>query len=192
MQRLLKELFDTHYRDVYRYFYSLSHDATLSEDLTSEVFLEVVKSIHRFRGEADVKTWIFSIARHRWFAYLRRKKRQSGERTYLSDCTVDVHTGAHASRGRVSVEVYLNEFLESTDPTPEDACLCKELQEQIQKLIDAEPERTRRIVEMRMNGFSFHEIGREFGISESSARVIDFRAKARMRQILKKEGFDIG
>lgn len=162
MQRLLKELFDTYYQDVYRYLYSLSHDAALSEDLTSEVFLEVVKSIHKFRGEADVKTWLFSIARHRWFAYLRKKKRQ-------------VPT----------------EFLESAVPSPEDAYLYRELQERIQELLDAEPERTRHIVEMRMNGFSFHEIGMEFGISENSARVIDFRAKAKIRQILKKEGFDI-
>ena len=76
MQTLLKELFSTYYKDVYTYLYSLSHDASLSEDLTSEVFLEVVKSIATFRGESDIKTWLFSIARHKWFAYLRQKKRQ--------------------------------------------------------------------------------------------------------------------
>lgn len=76
MQTLLKELFSTYYKDIYTYLYSLSHDAPLSEDLTSEVFLEVVKSIATFRGESDIKTWLFSIARHKWFAYLRQKKRQ--------------------------------------------------------------------------------------------------------------------
>lgn len=121
MRRLLEELFRTYHNDVYRYLYSLSHDASLSEDLASEVFLKVVKSIGSFRGEADIKTWLFSIARHEWY--------------------------------------------------------------------EQEPERTRNIVLMRLDGYSFYEIGTKFGISESSARVIDFRTKEKLRKILKKEGF---
>ena len=193
MQRLLKELFDTYYQDVYRYLYSLSRDAALSEDLTSEVFLEVVKSIHQFRGESDVKTWLYSIARHRWFAHLRKKKRQAGDGGYLSDCTVELHAGTEAARRgkKIAAEIYLSEFLESREMSPEDACLYRELLERIHELLKKETERTRNIVEMRMDGYSFHEIGIAFGISESSARVIDFRAKTKIRQILKKEGFDI-
>ena len=41
---------------------------------------------------------------------------------------------------------------------------------------------------MRIEGYSFHEIGMKYGISESSARVIDFRAKEKIRKILKEEG----
>ncbi len=69
MKKLLAELFETYHKDIFTYLYSLSRDASLSEDLTSEVFLEVVKSIATFRGESDVKTWLFTIARRRWFAY---------------------------------------------------------------------------------------------------------------------------
>ena len=76
MKQLLAELFEKYYIDVYTYLYSLCHDASLSEDLASDVFLEVVKSISSFRGQSDIKTWLFSIARHRWFTYLKRKKRQ--------------------------------------------------------------------------------------------------------------------
>ena len=76
MKQLLAELFEHYYKDVYTYLYSLCHDASLSEDLASEVFLEVVKSISTFRGKSDIKTWIFSIARHRWFANLTKKNRQ--------------------------------------------------------------------------------------------------------------------
>ena len=76
MQRLLEKLFHTYYKDIYRYLYSLTHDASLSEDLASDVFLEVVKSIASFRGEADMKTWMFSIARHKWMDSLRKKNRR--------------------------------------------------------------------------------------------------------------------
>ena len=76
MKQLLAELFEQYYKDVYTYLYHLSRDPSLSEDLASEVFLETVKSVSTFRGESDIKTWLFSIARHRWFAYLKQKNRQ--------------------------------------------------------------------------------------------------------------------
>lgn len=76
MNELLAELFNHYYKDIYTYLYSLCRDVSLSEDLTSDVFLEVVKSIATFRGESDIKTWLFSIARHKWYMYLRKKSRQ--------------------------------------------------------------------------------------------------------------------
>lgn len=164
MQRLLEKLFYTYYKEIYRYLYSLTHDVSLSEDLASEVFLEVVKSIASFRGESDIKTWMFSIARHKWCDYLRKKHRQ-----------VETET--------------LTEFLGSTEKGPDERYLDRELLEQIEVLLEAEPERTRKVVRMRMEGFSFHEIGKALGISESSARVIYFRTKEKIRQILEKEGW---
>lgn len=164
MRRLLEELFRTYHNDVYRYLYSLSHDASLSEDLASEVFLKVVKSIGTFRGEADIKTWLFSIARHEWYDYLRKKNRQ-------------IRTEA------------MTEFCESMDLGPEAQYHTLEIIRRIYRLLEQEPERARSIVMMRLDGYSFYEIGQKFGISESSARVIDFRTKDKLRKILKKEGF---
>ena len=56
------------------------------------------------------------------------------------------------------------------------------------RLLDSEPPRTKDIVLMRIEGYSFSEIARKHGISESSARVIDYRAKNRIRKHLAKEG----
>ena len=66
--------------------------------------------------------------------------------------------------------------------------LDKELLERVQVLLEEEPERTRNIVNLRLEGYSFYEIGKLQGISESSARVIYFREKEKLRQILVKEG----
>ena len=164
MRRLLEELFSKYYKDVYIYLYSLSRDASLSEDLTQDVFLEVVKSIVTFRGESDIKTWIFSIARHKWYSYLRKNSQQAK----IED---------------------LSEFIESNEKTPEERYQDEEIANRIYALLDLEPERTRSIVAMRLEGYSFYEIGAEHGVSENSARVIDFRAKTKIRQILTKEGF---
>ena len=164
MQRLLEKLFHTYYKDIYRYLYSLSHDASLSEDLASEVFLEVVKSVASFRGESDIKTWMFSIARHKWCDYLRKKHRQ-----------IETET--------------LTEFIGGEEKGPDERYLDRELLERIKVLLQEEPERTRNVVQMRMEGFSFYEIGKKQGISESSARVIYFRVKQKLKQTLEKEGW---
>ncbi len=160
------ELFSAYYKDIYRYLYSLCRDVSVAEDLSSEVFLEVVKSISSFRAESDVKTWLFSIARFRWLNYLRRKKRtiQAAE---------------------------LDELTEREQPSAvsaEKTLLDRELVDRIYAIINEEKERPREVALMRIDGYSFYEIGKRLGISENSARVMFFRTKEKIREKLKKEG----
>jgi len=175
VQRLLEKLFHTYYKDIYRYLYSLTRDASISEDLTSEVFLEVVKSIARFRGESDIKTWLFSIARHKWIDYLRKKNRRV-ETEVLSELVGEQAAFVGRASGATNTKGIEEQYLE------------KELLERIYTLLEEEPERARAIVKLRMEGYSFHEIAKKENISESSARVIYFRVKEKLRQTLEKEG----
>ena len=164
MENLLETLFHRHHRDVYLYLYSLSHDWETAEELTAETFLEVVQALPRFRGDSDVKTWLFAIARHRWTHWLRRQKREP-------------------------TAVLLDDLLESHGPTPEEQLCTKAAADRVRTLLAQEPERTSTIVTLRLSGLSFHEIGEAVGISENSARVIDFRTRTKLRKQLKKEGF---
>lgn len=164
MQTLLAQLFSRYHREVYLYLYSLSHDADLSEELAAETFLEVVKSLHRFRGDSDVKTWLFTIARRQWLGWLRKK-------------------------GRHPETVLLDELLESGEPTPEGRLCTRSASERVRQLLSREPERTQRIFQLRLEGYSFREIADAVGVSENSARVIDFRVRSKLRETMKKEGF---
>jgi RNA polymerase sigma factor (sigma-70 family) len=47
-----------------------------AEDTTQEVFIEVFKSVHGFKGESKLSTWIYRIAVIKAYEYLRRKKRK--------------------------------------------------------------------------------------------------------------------
>ncbi|MBR6800439.1 MAG: sigma-70 family RNA polymerase sigma factor [Eubacteriaceae bacterium] len=165
MKRLLETLFKTYYRDVVNYLYSLSRDIALSEDMAMDVFVEVVKSVHKFRGESDIKTWLFSIARHKWFNYLRKKNRTPATEA-------------------------LSEFLPSEESPLEESVYEKALTERIYSLIDEEPQRTKDIILSRLEGLSFYEISKQHDISESSARVIFFRAKTKIKEKLIKEGYE--
>lgn len=159
----IDKLYERYHRDVQRYLLGLTRDACLTEDLLSETFCAAITALPRFRGDADVKTWLFTIARHKWLDSLRRK---------------------------VPADVSLTElYIADTAPGPELRLLRREAARRALELLDREEIRTRKIVKMRIEGHSFYEIGKAFGIREGSARVIDFRARSKIRTILEQEGY---
>jgi RNA polymerase sigma-70 factor (ECF subfamily) len=64
--------------EVYALLYRLTEDAEEARDLTQETFLRAFQYIDRFRGDADLKTWLYRIAinqaRNRWRWWRRRKR----------------------------------------------------------------------------------------------------------------------
>lgn len=158
-------IYERYKKDVYYFLYHLSQNQEVSEDLTSEVFLQAIKSLPTFKGDSTIKTWLFGIARLKWFEYIRKEQRIKS----LNEKLV----------------LYVNEI----DFFCEDTILDKQTIDRILELLNIETERTRRVVLMRVEGFAFYEIANELSISESSARVIDFRTKKKIKQILIKEGF---
>ena len=69
----LEELYRRYRMDLYRYLCFLTHDPVQAEDLLSETFVRVIKRLPTFRGECEVKTWLFGIARNIWLESLRRR-----------------------------------------------------------------------------------------------------------------------
>ncbi|HHZ14046.1 MAG: RNA polymerase sigma factor [Caldicoprobacterales bacterium] len=159
----IKDIYARYKQDVYIYLVSLTHDPILSEDLVSETFLAAIQSLHNFKGNSDIKTWLFSIARNKWYGYLRKNK-------YATDLD-----------SLAKVYLYREENLEKS-------FIDKTIANKIMMLLEDEDERKRGIVLMRIEGYSFYEIAMKYNISESSARVIDFRTKKKIRGILEKEG----
>lgn len=158
----METLYRRYRREVFAYLLSLTRDAALAEDLLSETFLGALAALPAFRGGADIKTWLFSIARNRWLQYLRRKKKALS----VQDLAL----------------LHLEESLLETAER-------KETANRAAALLALEDERSRRVFLRRVEGFSYLEIARELGISEGSARVIDFRVRKRIRSALQKEEF---
>src|SRR5688572_32989053 len=68
--------------EIYGLLYRLTENAEEARDLTQETFLRAFQSIGQFRGESDLRTWIYRIAinqaRNRW--------RRSEERRVGKEC----------------------------------------------------------------------------------------------------------
>lgn len=164
MSPILK-LYEQYRGDVFRYLAGLTHDADLAEELVSETFCAAIAALPRYRGDADVKTWLFGIARHKWYEQLRRR----GPDT-------------------LTQEDLLGLYLADGAPGPAEAAEQRQAADRARALLALMPPRTRRVVTMRMQGYSFYEIGQTVGVSEGSARVIDFRARAALQKTLQEEG----
>ena len=159
----LEKLYEQYHLDVFRYLLCLCRDASLAEDLASDTWLEVVRSIGNYQGNSSVQTWLFSIARHCWLRHIERNRTRP-EYVMLSGLEPD--TGQNVERDS----------------------LMRELLARISTLLSSEPERNQIIFRQRLEGYSFAEIGQNLQISENSARVIFFRTKEKIRKQLQEEG----
>lgn len=163
-KQMIQILYEQYKNDVYTYLLSLTHSKPLSEDLTSDVFLGAIKALAAFKGESSIKTWLFSIARYKWYEHLRKTKKELNTEELLG--------------------VYLSDSIDT-----EVAVFTKEFARRVYSLLEQEPDKNKDIVLMRVEGYSYFEIAQKHHISESSARVLDFRTKGRLRAALLKEGY---
>ena len=71
-------LVEERHSDIYALLYRLTEDAEEARDLTQETFLQAFRNIAGFRGDADLRTWLYRIAvnqaRNRWRWWKRRRR----------------------------------------------------------------------------------------------------------------------
>jgi RNA polymerase sigma-70 factor, ECF subfamily len=64
MSTTATELFERHAVTVYRYFCRMTGSPDLAEDLTQDVFVRVIRGLHRYDARDREVSWLFSIVRH--------------------------------------------------------------------------------------------------------------------------------
>lgn len=71
-------LFERYHLRVYNFFFRLTFDMDVSNDLTQNLFYRMIKYKNSYKSEYSVKSWIFQIARNLHTDYCKEEKR-SGE-----------------------------------------------------------------------------------------------------------------
>lgn len=71
----LDRLFEEFYPRLFNYMYYRTLNRTVSDDLTSDTMVNVVRAYDTFDpAKGNVEAWIFRIARNTLFSYYRRQK----------------------------------------------------------------------------------------------------------------------
>lgn len=68
-----EEIFERYHARVVNWCYAVTKDHESARDLTQEVFLKVFRSLHAFRGDSRMSTWIYVIARNHCLNSLKRR-----------------------------------------------------------------------------------------------------------------------
>jgi len=71
---ITEALVEQYYGYIYRLALSILNDPDEAEDAAQETFISAVLNLDRFRGEASLKTWLYSIALNTCRGQLRRRK----------------------------------------------------------------------------------------------------------------------
>src|SRR4030042_3112361 len=68
------QLYLSYIHPIYRYIFSKVGEARETEDLTTQVFLEALEGLPRYRHNGHFAAWLFSIARHKVADHYRSKR----------------------------------------------------------------------------------------------------------------------
>ena len=160
--------------DVFAVLYRLTADAEEARDLTQETFLRAFQSINRFRGDADLKTWIYRIAinqaRNRWRWWRRRRR----------DVTVSLDGNSDRDEQPLSARLR-NEDV----PNPEQETLAHEREDQLREALLELRQSYREAVILRdVEGFSYAEIATTLEISIGTVKSRLSRGRLELRRKL--------
>lgn len=155
--RRAAQLLVLHHADaVYATCRALVRDATLAEDLSQEAFTKAIAALPSFRGDAQSRTWLLSIARNLCLDHLRRQKGPIDERAELD---VEVHP--------------------SETPPPFELLVRRG---DVERGLSALGETERAIVVLHhAHGVGYAELASSFGLAEGALRMRMSRALLKMR-----------
>jgi RNA polymerase sigma-70 factor (ECF subfamily) len=159
--------------EIYGLLFRLTENAEEARDLTQETFLRAYQSIGRFRGDADLRTWIYRIAinqaRNRWRWWRRRRR----------DSTVSLD----APYGESS-QALVEKLAESSD-NPEQQTLARERGSALRAALQKLGRSYRETVILRdIEGFSYEEIATTLEINVGTVKSRLARGRQELRRRL--------
>ena len=135
-------------------------------DLSQEVFLRVFRTIHRFRGQSSLRTWIYRIVvnqasnRHRFW---RRRHR-------ADQVSLEQHVAAHG------------DLMSTGEPAPDRVLAQKELAVRVHHALDKLPFDQRTVIVLReIDGLSYEEIAYSLGVAVGTVKSRLTRARQALR-----------
>lgn len=156
----MEDVYRQHAGTVYRYLFSLTHNADLAEELTQETFVRAIRASDRFAGKSSVTTWLCAIAKRAYLEYLRK----------------------HPSYEEL-------DRVREAAASAEERLLERERKKALFSALHRAPEPGREVLYLRLfGGLSFAEIGEILGRTENWARVTFYRGKERLRKEMESDG----
>lgn len=165
------EVVAEHQRMVVQLAMNLLGDRDEALDLSQDVFICVFRTIGQFRGQSQLRTWIYRIAvnqarnRHRFW----RRRRRSDQ------VSLDAHVETHG------------DFVCGSEVGPDRILQQKELAARLKDALDALPFDQRTAIVLReVDGLSYDEIAFSLGVAVGTVKSRLTRARQTLRAGLRE------
>lgn len=132
------------------------------QDLFQEIIFQLWKSYDSFRNESQFSTWMYRVAINTAIVFLKKEKRKVDKYEIPSENIKDEEDDSHIKESQIEHFYKAVQKLEKIDKA---------------------------IIFYQLEGFSHKEIGANLGISEGNARVKLNRAKEKLKEIIKNQGY---
>jgi len=160
--------------DIYALLFRLTSNAEDARDLTQDTFLRALRSISGFRGDAELKTWLFRIAinesrnRFRWW------KRRRREVTISLDATIG------------DSDTSYSDTIAESSMSPEDSALMREREYALKAaLLDLAIIYREAIILCDIEGMTYDQTAGALGVGIGTVKSRISRGREELRRRLK-------
>ena len=157
-----EKIYRRYHHGVYSLCLRMMRDASQAEDLTQEVFIQLFRKIHTFRGDSSLSTWIHRLAVNQVLMHFRRpvvkKERTTDEGTLpirIARGTEDVSNMAIIDR------ISLNEAIKQLAPGYRAVFILHDIE-----------------------GYEHEQIGQILGCSTGTSKSQLHKARMKLRKLL--------
>ena len=161
-------LYQTYHKDLGFFLKGMLYHNAEIEDLLQIIFLEFLKSIHNFRGESSVRTWLYRIARNVALKEAYKVKRRKDIESQYTDEIISKGLTEHkdiAEKALVQDQLnHVQTLLAQLDASFREVWILRELK-----------------------GYSVIETAEILEIKEATVRSRHFRARHQLLQLLKQQ-----
>jgi RNA polymerase sigma factor (sigma-70 family) len=153
-------LFERYKKPLFGFFYGMTRDKELCDDLVQNVFFRILKYRYLFRGEGDFRTWMYHIARNVNHDHFRKDKIKNKE----------------------SIDSWADRL--GTDDNRSSQFVHDDELELLSVALDKLPEDKREILLLsKFQDKKYKEIGEILGCSEGAVKVKVFRALQELKGV---------
>lgn len=169
-------LYKKHVDLMYRYASRLCGETEAAKDLVQETFLNAYRGFDKFRGDAQVSTWLYAIA-SRACLRMRRKRKGAPERE------LSLEEFIPSSEGEFRLQIPVEGL------SPEEVLQNKQLRQALDAAIGKLPPKYKMVLVLRdMEGLSAKEVGTIMGLNERAVKSRLHRARLFVRRELSTHG----
>lgn len=165
-----RQLYDSYQHHVYNTAYGFVHNREDAEDLTQDVFVELFRSLSKFRSDSSLSTWVYRITVNKSLNHLRKKRPVPFQWLWGS---------GHGELAAPAPDPA------DRQPDPSQLVENRELQQAIEQALDALPEKQRAAFILdKFEDLSYKEIAEVMKLSLPAVESLLFRARRQLQRTL--------